>query len=430
MPGSTRSPRPVTSCSSPTAATAPWSPTGHSLLAVPRGRDGGWPGYEPVDGTAAVSHLEAQRAGAPRWFVLPKPRRRLAAPVPRAERPPQAGPPAGAPRRAPGAVGPRRGPVRHRSSPTIRTPRARARHLRRGPQRPGTGLPPSSSRPAGAGRSSSGWRAAAGQPTGAEADATGSWSTTVPCCRPGSSIACSPPHATLDVDRMQPTHRRGPAAGPPVTERHAGTVAREVDDRDALPVLSIRRRGDADGPGRPGRPVTIGLDAWPVQPSPATASPAAWELGPGRRAGVSTGRARAGREPRISVLITTYDRPELLRACLDSFAEQTLDRSRFEVVVVDDGSRRRRRSADHARRARPPGLQVVGRAHRPRRPLRGQEPRRHARPGADRPVLRRRRPGRAGLPRAPPRRPRRASPADAVAVLGHTDWAPELERRR
>ena len=35
---------------------------------------------------------------------------------------------------------------------------------------------------------------------------------------------------TLGVDRLQPTHADGPTAGPPITERHAGTVAREVDE--------------------------------------------------------------------------------------------------------------------------------------------------------------------------------------------------------
>ncbi|MGH9135739.1 MAG: glycosyltransferase, partial [Acidimicrobiales bacterium] len=42
--------------------------------------------------------------------------------------------------------------------------------------------------------------------------------------------------------------------------------------------------------------------------------------------------------PRISVLIATYDRPELLAGCLQAFADQTLDPSAFELVVVDDGS--------------------------------------------------------------------------------------------
>jgi glycosyltransferase involved in cell wall biosynthesis len=40
----------------------------------------------------------------------------------------------------------------------------------------------------------------------------------------------------------------------------------------------------------------------------------------------------------LSVVIPTYQRPELLRRCLESLREQDLDAQRFEVVVVDDGS--------------------------------------------------------------------------------------------
>ena len=41
--------------------------------------------------------------------------------------------------------------------------------------------------------------------------------------------------------------------------------------------------------------------------------------------------------PRISVIIPTYQRPELLRKCLDALAQQTLPPEQFEVLVVDDG---------------------------------------------------------------------------------------------
>jgi len=42
--------------------------------------------------------------------------------------------------------------------------------------------------------------------------------------------------------------------------------------------------------------------------------------------------------PEISVVIATHNRPRSLAALLRSLAEQTLERDRFEVVVVDDGS--------------------------------------------------------------------------------------------
>jgi glycosyltransferase involved in cell wall biosynthesis len=46
--------------------------------------------------------------------------------------------------------------------------------------------------------------------------------------------------------------------------------------------------------------------------------------------------ARSGTE--ISVVVATYNRAELLAGALQSLAEQTLDPSLFEIVVVDNGS--------------------------------------------------------------------------------------------
>jgi glycosyltransferase involved in cell wall biosynthesis len=42
--------------------------------------------------------------------------------------------------------------------------------------------------------------------------------------------------------------------------------------------------------------------------------------------------------PRCSVIITTYNRVELIRYTLDSLTRQTLPSTQFEVIVVDDGS--------------------------------------------------------------------------------------------
>lgn len=39
----------------------------------------------------------------------------------------------------------------------------------------------------------------------------------------------------------------------------------------------------------------------------------------------------------ISVVVPTYQRPGLLRQCLTALCHQTLDRSHYEIVVVDDG---------------------------------------------------------------------------------------------
>ena len=217
----------------------------------------------------------------------------------------------------------------------------------------------------------------------------------------------------------------GPSSGPPITERHFGTVAREVDEVTPLPVLSVRAGAARHGPVTLADNVTVGLRR-PLTKRAGGAEHVrrAWVPGPDRRPACFA-RAEPSVPPRISVLIATYDRPDLLRACLASFAEQTLDRSEYEVVVVDDGSER----DDLA--------QVLGRVHaraadrrpadRPRRAQRGQEPRRLPRPRhrsscssttttAPRPTT-----SSATWRATPPK------PGEAVAILGHTDWAPELE---
>jgi len=42
--------------------------------------------------------------------------------------------------------------------------------------------------------------------------------------------------------------------------------------------------------------------------------------------------------PTLSVVLCTYNRAELLRRTLDSLCRQSLDKSLFEIVVIDDGS--------------------------------------------------------------------------------------------
>ena len=49
---------------------------------------------------------------------------------------------------------------------------------------------------------------------------------------------------------------------------------------------------------------------------------------------------RPAANPRVSVVIATYERPELLLRCIDALLRQTLPSPLFEVVVVDDGSAR------------------------------------------------------------------------------------------
>src|SRR5438045_2636963 len=40
---------------------------------------------------------------------------------------------------------------------------------------------------------------------------------------------------------------------------------------------------------------------------------------------------------RISVVIPTYHRPDLLKRCLDAVLSQRIDAAAYEVMVVDDG---------------------------------------------------------------------------------------------
>jgi glycosyltransferase involved in cell wall biosynthesis len=153
----------------------------------------------------------------------------------------------------------------------------------------------------------------------------------------------------LGVDRAQPAHCAGPEWGPPISEGVRGCVARDVARPAPLPVLAMRAGASTDGPVTLVDAVPIGLGqpitgAEPGSDDPRSQTP---ELGRVldvhvrqgsdlhrgvRRSGLAT------TEPRLSVLIATFDRPELLDGCLAGFAEQTLERPAFEVVVVDDGS--------------------------------------------------------------------------------------------
>lgn len=54
---------------------------------------------------------------------------------------------------------------------------------------------------------------------------------------------------------------------------------------------------------------------------------------------VHTSQSVGANVPEISVVIPTLDRPRLVARCLRALAQSTLETSRFEVIVVDDGSR-------------------------------------------------------------------------------------------
>lgn len=52
------------------------------------------------------------------------------------------------------------------------------------------------------------------------------------------------------------------------------------------------------------------------------------------------GRPRLAADPELTVLVSTYDRPDALEACLQALEVQTLPSSAFRVLVVDDASPR------------------------------------------------------------------------------------------
>ena len=142
------------------------------------------------------------------------------------------------------------------------------------------------------------------------------------------------------AERAQPAHTGGPAAGPPVTERLAGCIARTVTAVTPLPVLAVRAGAAPDGP-------VLVLDSVPIglarqlreEPRPVADSRVLDVHVEGSNGPVgSVRRGAVPQQPLISVLVSTFDRPGLLGRCLESFTEQTLVRTAFAIVVVDDGS--------------------------------------------------------------------------------------------
>jgi GT2 family glycosyltransferase/glycosyltransferase involved in cell wall biosynthesis len=395
----------------------------------PQARDGS-AGHEPVDGPAAVNHLESQRLRGARWFALPS----------------------------------SASAWRYRYPELLAHLEASCRRLHRDEHlalydldghraRRGTATMPTATVHVlgtyAAARTGPSPTLLAGLEDTAGLTVTQSWRSDA---EPAWSIARDAPDVdyvvavddrailparflddliatqeALEVDRLQPAHHGGPGAGPPITERHLGTVAREAGGILPLPVLSVRRRAEPTGPTALADEVTVGLRT-PLPPmhagSGVTDVGRVWVQSPDGALAETT-RPEPAVAPRISVVISTYERPDLLRACLESFAAQTLDHADFEVVVVDDGSEDQVMPAlvnELSERLQVVGLRIV-----------------HA--------------GRSGaknlgvmLARAPivlffddddraaPDYLERhlaghdAHPDEAVAILGHTDWAPELPR--
>jgi GT2 family glycosyltransferase/glycosyltransferase involved in cell wall biosynthesis len=232
--------------------------------------------------------------------------------------------------------------------------------------------------------------------------------------------------ARFGVERVQPAHDDGPDAGPPVTERIRGVLARELEAATALPVLAVRRGAATEGSVAILDSVRISLRAPLGEVSdPATSSTVRDVfLGDPEAPRRAVQRSQWSPEPLLSVLIATHDRPDLLAECLEGFCEQTLPVDDFEVVVVDDGSAGPRTGS-------------VLREYAPRLPLTWVRIDKSGRSAAKNLALLLAR-GELVLffddddiP-APEMlqehlRAHRLHPDESTAILGHTDWAPELK---
>jgi glycosyltransferase involved in cell wall biosynthesis len=310
----------------------------------PQGADGGWAGFDPVDGRAAINHLEAQRTGGARYFVLP----------------------------AASFSWQYRFPELHehlereyrrlhqdqhlvvydladRADDVVLdpTPVARVQVLgtyasnRTGPPAALVAELQASSRLT----VDQIWR------TDVEAGTPALPATTdadfVVFVRDDAILPSGfldqllATQVTLGADRIQPAHTSGPTGGPPITERQRGTVARELDAITPLPVLAVRAGATREGRVVIADEVTIGLRD-PIVAADRdvdgfSAVRRVWVRDAHRRP-VEYVRPEPAAPPRISALIATYQRADLLRECLTAFAKQTLDAAEYEVVVVDDGS--------------------------------------------------------------------------------------------
>jgi glycosyltransferase involved in cell wall biosynthesis len=149
----------------------------------------------------------------------------------------------------------------------------------------------------------------------------------------------------LGSSRAQPTHTAGPSVGQPVTQRLSGCLARQVPHVTSLPVLAVRAGHDPYGAVTLMDAVTIDLAVDPAEPLDPGQSPTdaaavddVFVDGPGGRESAVRRSPIESAAPAISVVIATYDRPEMLADGLEGFCAQNVAASSFEVIVVDDGS--------------------------------------------------------------------------------------------
>jgi GT2 family glycosyltransferase len=320
---------------------------GRNARHFPESPDGNWAGYHPADSEAAIRHLEALRERGARYFALPSTSfwwlhhyRELAEHLESNYR------------RIHSDEHLVLFDVGEETSHAVERPAGdRERVLVIGTYKPGRAGPPPSLvadlERSDRYRVSQEWRA--GDDPLAEADSGrdgADWTVfvsdeaVVPAGFLDDFLTAASQLAPLGVDRIQPPHANGPDGGPPVTERLGGVLAREVEAVTPLPLLAVRGEAPTEGP------VAL-LDAVPITLGvPLGFDPDASSFSNVRDVFVAKedGAARAVRRsqgspaPLISVVIATYERPELLAECLERFSEQTLQVADYEIVVIDDGS--------------------------------------------------------------------------------------------
>jgi GT2 family glycosyltransferase/glycosyltransferase involved in cell wall biosynthesis len=229
---------------------------------------------------------------------------------------------------------------------------------------------------------------------------------------------------TAGAERFQPPHAGAPESGPPITGRLRGVLGRELGAAAPLPVLAVRGGARVEGPVVLTDPCPIDLRVSVGDDDPTACGDVfdVFSAASGGRRAVN--RSQAFGAPLISVLVATHARPELLGKCLEGFCDQTLPVAEFEVVVVDDGS---------------PGeeTQDVVRAFAERLPLVWTRIEHSGRSAAKNLAVMLAR-GEIVLffddddAPAPDLleqhlRAHELNPEETAAILGHTEWSPELE---
>ncbi|MFM8879922.1 MAG: glycosyltransferase, partial [Verrucomicrobiota bacterium] len=145
----------------------------------------------------------------------------------------------------------------------------------------------------------------------------------------------------------------------PAQEAAIEVGLRALERDEIATALEHYRRAQGLGPAHPDLDVVVRELEIRLKTSPVRAAVSGDESTPGTRPiqgrvphdskiadskasetddGIALLPGQIGHSPLISVILPTFNRPELLEKCLDGFCTQSLAANLFEVVIVDDGS--------------------------------------------------------------------------------------------